>query len=327
VSSASVSTFDTVPNLEQTNKVLLAQVRHELRAPAHAIIGYSEMLLDDAANLTDQHFFADLHQVHSLGKQILWQINTLLDGSHVDYEGRKLNLSALGATVRRQLRIPVSQVIDACDSLLTHADQMGFTDFQPELHRVRAAGLSLFALNDELLDFGKRGPAPWVDESAPIVADQAHVLIVDDNALDRDILARCLYGQGYHFTLAQSGPQALELAASHAFELILLDILMPEMNGSQVIEKLKADPKLRQVPVLALGAVDESDTVVRCLQLGADDYLFKPFHPALLQTRISACLERKRLRERDRLHYDQLKAEQERYNLLLQLLLLVCCRR
>ena len=128
--------------------------------------------------------------------------------------------------------------------------------------------------------------------------DEAALLIVDDIDDNRYTLTRRLKRQGYtNLTEAQNGRQALELLRSRRFDLVLLDIMMPEMNGYEVLEHLKADAALRNIPVIMISAVDDLDSVVKCVELGAEDYLAKPFNPVLLRARIGACLEKKRLRD------------------------------
>ena len=83
------------------------------------------------------------------------------------------------------------------------------------------------------------------------------------------------------------------------FDLVLLDILMPDINGYQVLEQMKSDPELRHIPVIMISALDEIDSVVRCIEIGAEDYLSKPFDPVLLKARLGASLEKKRLRDRE----------------------------
>jgi phosphoserine phosphatase RsbU/P len=124
------------------------------------------------------------------------------------------------------------------------------------------------------------------------------LLVVDDNEDNRYTLTSRLKRQGYgNLTTAVNGRQALDLLRSRPFDLILLDIMMPELNGYQVLEQLKADDTLRHIPVIMISAVDELDSVVRCIELGAEDYLPKPFNATLLKARIGACLEKKRLRD------------------------------
>src|SRR5262249_6833765 len=113
--------------------------------------------------------------------------------------------------------------------------------------------------------------------------------------------------QGHlNVTTAADGRQALELLNSRPFDLVLLDIMMPNVNGYEVLETMKASERLRHIPVIMISAVDEIDSVVRCIELGAEDYLFKPFNPTLLRARVGACLERKRLHDQVTAHTREL---------------------
>ncbi|MDQ2100267.1 MAG: adenylate/guanylate cyclase domain-containing protein [Tychonema bourrellyi B0820] len=147
--------------------------------------------------------------------------------------------------------------------------------------------------------------------------DESSVLVVDDNEVNRDLLARRLQRQGHVVTAAEDGLQALELMRSLPFDLVLLDIMMPHMNGYQVLENLKADERLRHIPVIMISAVDDIDSIVRCIELGAEDYLSKPFNPVLLKARISACLEKKRLRDQEQAYSQELAEEKEKSERLL----------
>jgi class 3 adenylate cyclase/CheY-like chemotaxis protein len=127
---------------------------------------------------------------------------------------------------------------------------------------------------------------------------EAALLVVDDNEDNRYTLTRRLKREGYeNLTTANDGKQALELLKSKKFDLMLLDIMMPELNGYQVLEHLKADAELRHLPVIMISAVGEVESVVRCIELGAEDYLPKPFDATLLRARVGASLEKKRLRD------------------------------
>ena len=124
-----------------------------------------------------------------------------------------------------------------------------------------------------------------------------HVLVVDDNRMNRLKLSRSLEQQGHTVATAENGQHALELLRTQPFDLVLLDIMMPEMDGYQVLEKMKADGGLRDIPIVVISALDELDSVVKCIEMGAEDYLPKSFEPTLLRARIGASLEKKRLRE------------------------------
>ncbi len=137
--------------------------------------------------------------------------------------------------------------------------------------------------------------------------DPATVLVVDDNEVNRDVLARRLQRQNHSVVMAENGRQALDEMQAQPFDLVLLDIMMPEMNGYEVLEHMKADPALRHVPVIVISALDEMDSVVRCIELGAEDYLTKPFNRVLLQARIEASLEKKRLHDQEQAYLEELR--------------------
>jgi adenylate cyclase len=128
----------------------------------------------------------------------------------------------------------------------------------------------------------------------------ARLLVVDDNKVNRLLLARSLDLQGHRSALAENGRVALEMLRSESFDLLLLDIEMPEMDGFQVLEQLKADRQLRDIPVIVTSSVEGVANVVRCIELGAEDYLGKPVNPVLLKARIGASLEKKRLRDQQK---------------------------
>jgi two-component system cell cycle response regulator len=130
-------------------------------------------------------------------------------------------------------------------------------------------------------------------------AIQGRILVVDDYVLNRMQLKRSLEQQGHTVALAENGRQALEMLQVDSFDLMLLDILMPEMDGFEVLARLKGDPGRRDLPVIVISALDEMDNVIRCIAMGAEDFLPKPFDPLLLRARLGACLEKKRLRDQE----------------------------
>ena len=132
---------------------------------------------------------------------------------------------------------------------------------------------------------------------------EAALLVVDDIEDNRYTLTRRLSREGYtNLTTAANGREALDLLQGKPIDLVLLDIMMPDMSGYEVLERLKADPNLRHIPIIMISAVDEIESVIRCVELGAEDYLSKPFNPTLLRARVGASLERKHL-------HDQVRAQ------------------
>ncbi|NJP08997.1 MAG: response regulator [Leptolyngbyaceae cyanobacterium RU_5_1] len=148
-------------------------------------------------------------------------------------------------------------------------------------------------------------------------AEYGSMLVVDDVEANRELLSRRLRKQGHTVTVAENGRRAINLLQQQPYDIVLCDIMMPEMDGFQVLEQLKADPALRHIPVIMISALDDIESVVRCIELGAEDYLFKPFNPTLLRARIGACLEKKRLRDQEQAYLKQIQVEQEKSERLL----------
>ena len=228
---------------------------HDLRTPLNQIIGYSEMLLEQAQEQGQDGFVPDLQKTHAAGQQLLALINDYFHPTH--------------------------------ESAPPAADEMTHEE-------VAELPPSAFRL------------PPFTPASDPA---PGRVLVVDDIAANRDVLTRRLERQGYTTATAENGREALERLRADNFDLVLLDIMMPEMDGYEVLQRLKADEALRHIPVIMISALSELESVVRCIELGAEDYLPKPFNPTLLKARIGACLEKKRARDRETQLFAQLQMQ------------------
>lgn len=296
---------------DRTRRAFLANLRHELRTPLNAVIGYSEMLLEDVAEEGPEELAPDLEKVQAAGAQLLALVNAALDP-----ERAETDLESLGVDLRHELRTPITTVVGYSEMLLEVAEEIGADGIVPDLRKIRASAERFLSLMDDVADFSRieAGEATSRLEAASemirdavvvgepfretgVRADHNPVLIVDDNEINRDVLARQLGRQGHATAVAENGRRALEMVRERDYGLMLLDIMMPEMNGYEVLRRLKADAGTRDIPVIMISALDEVETVVRCIELGAEDYLPKPFDPVLLRARIGACLEKKRLRD------------------------------
>ncbi|MBC7806502.1 MAG: response regulator [Akkermansiaceae bacterium] len=220
------------------------------------------------------------------------------------------------ALLRHDLRNPIGQIIGYTEMLIedtrASSDPAGLL---ADLEKVRAAGKTLLTIVEERLTHDAlRGDAVTTPVTIPTPdrrtetarpnviteSDQhGHILVVDDVEANRDILLRRLEKQGHQTVGAASGSEALSLLAASPFDLVLLDIMMPEMDGYETLRRIKVDPDLRHVAVVMITALDEVDSVVRCIEMGAADYLPKPFDPVLLRARIGSCLREKRARDRE----------------------------
>lgn len=244
----------------------LSHIRHELRTPLNQIIGYSEMLEEDAVDAGQDALVPDLQKIQKAARNLDGLIQTHL-GTHV----------------------------------------LGVLD---------AAAVDVSALN------GASGEAsqpvgfaiPDADDAADIYLTQlsGHVLAVDDNESNRDMLSRRLLRHGLTVDVAINGIDALAQLEAKAFDLVLLDIMMPELDGFEVLKRMKASDNLRHIPVVMISALDELESVVRCIEAGAEDYLSKPFNPTLLRARIGACLEKKALRDQEQEYLATIETTQKR---------------
>jgi adenylate cyclase len=151
------------------------------------------------------------------------------------------------------------------------------------------------------------------------VSDTAHILIVDDNEDNRYTLTERLRREGYaNITAACDGDQALARLAAEPFDLVLLDVMMPVLDGIEVLARLKTDERLRHIPVVMISAVSDLDRVARCIELGAEDYLPKPFNKIILRARVGASLERKRLRDAEHAHLAEIEAQRRQLDACLR---------
>ena len=144
---------------------------------------------------------------------------------------------------------------------------------------------------------------------------RGHVLVVDDNKMNRVLLSRYLKRLGHQTMMARDGEEALQLLSKHSFDLVFLDVMMPGLDGYETLRRIKTDTRWREIPVIMISALDDLNSIVRCIEIGAEDYLPKPFEPVLLRARIDASLEKKRLRDlelRNQQELERLNSQLER---------------
>jgi signal transduction histidine kinase len=277
----------------------VAELRHDLRTPLNHIIGYGEMLVEDAQDRDDSVAAGALQEIIATAKELVAVIQHALPPHKTQVTETEL------ATLRDQLQGPLAGVAATTASLLATADSGAAKD----LETVRAAAERLMTMAGEAASVAVETPpaeavvvtaGAEVEAAEPVVSEKGHILVVDDNASNRDMLGRRLERQGYSVVQCADGRQALDRVRKPGVELVLLDIMMPELDGYQVLEIMKSDEALRDIPVIMISALDEIQSIVRCIERGAEDYLPKPFDPVLLRARVGATLEKKRLRDEER---------------------------
>ena len=279
-----------------------AQLRHELRTPLNHIIGYAELLLEELQAGDQPDLAAALTALHADARELLGLLNEVLARGQT---GPPDLAAALGRLAPPLERVRVGRRgARSAGRAGRHRHPHRRPGPHPLGHRParRAAASRGGAARPGA---GTAGGGPGADAGPP-AERRGMILVVDDIEDNRDMLARRLRRQGYEVLTAAGGHAALGTLADTAVDLVLLDVMMPDLDGYAVLQRLKADPTLRDIPVLMISALDELDSVVRCIQLGAEDYLGKPFDPVLLQARIGACLEKKRLHDQEARHRREL---------------------
>jgi adenylate cyclase len=323
-------------------------VRQELSAPALAIMGYAEMLMDDAAQAGGQ-LANDLQRILDASRNLHRLIVSLLDPATVHQAAARSDLDEYRRTLRHDLRTPMNAIKGYGEILREDAIDGGADALVADLDKMLAEATLLLDRIDGLVTFsgGAASPLDGADFAAaetgasakmvknlleavrPIAAEEAdlaavqpsRILVVDDNASNRDLLSRRLQRQGHTVLQAENGATALALVEKEPLDLVLLDLMMPGISGYDVLASLKSNPRFREIPVVMISALSELDSIVRCIEAGAEDYLSKPFDPTLLRARVGSSLEKKHLRDREREMIEALRLEKERSeNLLLNIL-------
>jgi two-component system cell cycle response regulator len=282
----------------------VSRVRHDLRTFANHILGYSDMLLEVAREDDLATIIPGLVTIHEAGSTLLERIGVLLPSGRSDVTTADLVL------------LP-DAFHELIETLLKHAKQLCDDTQALELEQENADAHKILTAVENLRHFVEDGVVPLAAGGAaelsakPQAADEkaraaprstSHrgtILIVDDIANNRDMLARRLEREGYGVIEAANGREALERIARGGLDLVLLDILMPEVDGFEVLRQVKATPSGRDLPVIMISSLDEISSVVRCIEMGAEDYLPKPFDPVLLRARVGACMEKKQLRDHE----------------------------
>lgn len=262
------------------------ELRHELRTPVNHLIGYAELLMeeDDASEADVQ----SLEAVRACAREVLELVPALLGGEGGDGRG-DVSVASLSALVAQ---------LESLTAALTTTSSLPATD----LERLVVAAGRLGSLAARLTEGPLLVQRDAGDAAAPLSGRLETVLVVDDDEANRNVLGRRLAKLGYGIVEACDGVEALEQLAQpeSGIDLVLLDVMMPRLDGFAVLERVRADPAVRHIPVIMISALDDMASIVRCIEAGAEDYLPKPFDPVLLKARVAACMEKKRLRDAER---------------------------
>ncbi len=278
-----------------------SHLRHEYRTSVNHILGYSELLIEDAGERHLESFIPLFQKIQEGGRELLESIQSTFSdvrpASDSEFQTFSANLQAAALEMSRTLASLVEDFESSHSQTLTDLDAIS--------QAVRRL-LELAGQKGEIADAKRSKPGYSVkDRSGSDAHVQAkrgggRILIADDDAASRRLLRRRLECEGHEVVEAANGLEALDALKDAPCDLVLLDIMMPVMDGFQTLARLKQDARLRELPVIMISALDELRSVVRCIEMGAEDYLPKPFNRVLLRARIGASIEKKWLRDRER---------------------------
>jgi class 3 adenylate cyclase len=315
-----------------------ARARHDLRALIGEIIGFSEILEEEGGALGHPRMalaFAGVSATaHTLLRRIEGWIKAGSSGDELSsaasigsvlVESAALAASAVTEWSRHCSELPERPFIDDLARIGTAAEGLrlrgpGFLDDILEGWLRPAGALAPEAIPEapDLRAAARPSPHPGFSRRAVrCECSGASILVADDDESNRALLTRRLTKNGHTIAHAADGEQALQMLRAGRFDLLLLDVLMPRMTGHEVLAALKSDPVLRHIPVIMITAFDDMDSLIGCIQGGAEDYLSKPFDPVLLDARIGSSLERKRLRDTEQQLLEEIRESREKSDSLL----------
>jgi signal transduction histidine kinase len=267
------------------------RLRHEVRTLIGQISGYCELLLEEAGERGRDQVVAELLAIQTTGTDLL---------------ARTSDLPALPAAERAELGHWIVTLLTHAARASASLSALGDAGGLADLERIQGAGRQLLTLvtgapgrASAAAPARRRARAFARGRATGASGRPGRLLVVDDDPSNRDLLRRRLERLGCRVAVAEHGRQALEMLAASPFDLVLLDILMPDMDGYETLGRLKSDPALQHIPVIVLSALGDLASAVRCIELGAEDYLPKPIDRLLLRARVETCLEKKRLRDQE----------------------------
>ena len=323
---------------KRTKDAYLGKARHNLKNPINAILGYSEMLIEECEDEGIVQPISDLKKLHNAGREILSIIEQNFDERAL--ENPNNTLAELAKETEVSIREPLNTIIGYSELLLEDNNSIGIENFKSDIKRISKSGRLLEVELDSIISFNSNDDAHYIKDNQPneaqsMVQDvmdsiqpidqknnkpqiQGKLLVVDDNKNNTELLKKRLKKQGHYVVTANNGREAVvSLINNPDTDLILLDIVMPEMNGYEVLKFIKNDKRFHELPVIMISSMDDTDSIYRCIEAGADDYITKPFEKSILDARIESCIEKKKLRDKERILVKELEEERDRSDHLL----------
>ena len=322
-----MSVHPQISDNKRQKEVQVANIRQELLAPVSAIADYSELLHEQIRSGQYHEIAQEIERIWRAARSLYSLVDSLLSADAVQALFNDQNIGITENQLRHDIRTPINAIKGYAEMLLEDMDGSSDATFKLDLEQLLAYTNRLLSQLIKIIDFNKNGKGQELrevsDASCPNMISRlvesirpvdnvllvpervGNILIVDDLEANRELLSRRLTGDGHQVIAIGSGYKALQILEKEAFDLVLLDLMMPEMNGFEVLAKIKENPDTKMLPVIMVSALDETDSVIRCIEAGADDYLSKPINTTLLRARIKSGLEKK--------HWQDIEKQQKQF--------------
>ena len=323
----------------QYHQVILKNIKHDLINPINAMIGYSELILDTLDEAGDRALKRDMQSIYHSSTAIFAIIQELF--SDKTKAGDDIGSVILNEDLHYSIRTPLSNIVGLSELILEDTatvTDLDLQDIQDSVSKINQAGKRLLKLINDLSKYSDLSDSDLMENyytdlylkessirnfqfntEAKIPDKIGTILIVDDESANLDIIDKILQQSNHKTFTAESGEEALKILKKESakIDLILLDLIMPEVNGMDLLKKLKDNNNTYHIPVIMLSALDEIDTIVECISMGADDFLIKPVNRILLHARLNNALEKKYFHDKEIKYQKQIKIEQEKSDKLL----------
>ncbi len=314
-------------NKISNNNFLYKKFKHDLKNPINAMIGYSEYIQEE---IDSDEYIIHINDINSISKtckfindkieQLL--INNKNENKSLDIENLQFELRSLLCSV-----IGLIEIIN--DRGKTNSDSDEFFDC---VNKIYLSCKSMLEIVENINVYIKRDDSnnkkegldslPHHDyklrhDKIQTVQYKGKILIIDDDVLNSELMDKILSKLDHEITTANNATDALKHIRSSKFDLVLLDIIMPDINGIELLQKIKKNNDYYETPIIMLSALDDLNSIVDCINLGAADYITKPIDKFILQARINNCLEKKEYRDKEKEYLNKIKNEEKKNNDLL----------
>ena len=314
-------------NKISNNNFLYKKFKHDLKNPINAMIGYSEYILEEIDSDEYIIHITDINSISKTCKFINDKIEQLLiinnsdneslDVDNLQFELRSLLCSVIGlieiindkteeTNEENEFNDCVNKIYLSCKSMLVIVENIKtYIKIDKSIDKIN--GLESLPQHDYKLKH----------ERIDTIQYKGKILIIDDDPLNSELMDKILSKLNHDITTANNAKDALKEIRSSKFDLVLLDIIMPDVNGIELLQKIKKNNDYYETPIIMLSALDDLNSIVDCINLGAADYITKPIDKVLLQARINNCLERKEYRDKEKKSLNKIKEEEKKNNDLL----------